>query len=98
MLADFDPLLGHDGHAVQEAEIADRAKPIRADRKGAAGIDRDVLAEDDRRLELALEKAKALRGLAVEAFAPSNIFGNGMLPPVVFDAAFRCDVAHIKVW
>jgi hypothetical protein len=47
-----------------------------------------VLADDDGRLQLALEKAKALRGLTVEAFTPSHIFGDGVLPPIVFRPAF----------
>ena len=49
MRADLDAFLRHDERAVQEREIADRARAVLAEGERAAGVTGDVIAEDARR-------------------------------------------------
>ena len=46
--ADLDPLLRHDERAVHQREIADEQRPVLAERKRAAGVTGNVIAEPDR--------------------------------------------------
>ena len=67
---------------------------MRAQRKGAAGVTGHVIANVDRAALAIAEKAEDLRGFAIKTRAEIDVGGNGIFPPITFDAAFVIDVAH----
>ena len=42
-----------------------------------------------------VQKAKNLRGFAIESFAEMDVGRNRIGPPIAFDAALAVDVAHV---
>src|SRR5436190_24158291 len=94
MRTDFDSFFGHHERAIQQSEIADGTTAFCPNRKRAAAVDRDVIAEDDSAGRFAFEKAKDLRAFAIKAFSENNVGRNWFLPPIVFDVPVALDVAH----
>jgi hypothetical protein len=94
MGANLDPFLGHDEGAVHQGKVADGATAVHADGEGTAGITGNVIAENDGAGRFALEVAKDLGTLAVEAVAEDDVGRDRFLPPIVFDSALAVDVAH----
>ncbi len=86
MRADLDAFLGHEEGAVQEREIADRAGGVDAERNGAAGIKRNMIADHHGARLAALEVPENLRAFAVKAGAEMDVRRNRLLPPIAFDA------------
>src|ERR1700682_1009024 len=94
MRSDLDLVLGHDERAVEQSEIADGAAPIHADGKGATGINRIMVAEDERAGLLVAQEPKHLRGLAIESLAEFHIGRNRLGPPIAFHMSILPGVAQ----
>ena len=69
MRSDLNLFLGHDQSAIEQREIADRAVPIFADSKRAAGVTGNMITDDDCARFFVSEESKDLRGLAIKALA-----------------------------
>src|SRR5882724_6918887 len=94
MGSDLDVFLGHDQRAVEQREIADRALPVIADSKRAAGVTGNMFTDDDCARFFASEESKNLRALAIKAVAKCDIRRDRLLPPVVFYVSIFFNVAH----
>src|ERR1039457_6460788 len=94
MRSNLDLLLGHDERAVEQSEISDRATSFCADGKRAAGVNRNMIPDDDRARIFAAQKTENLRGFAIETFAELDIRWDRMRPPIAFDMSILFDVAH----
>src|SRR5438876_563543 len=94
MGSDLDVFLGHDQRAVEQREIADRALPIAADGKRAAGVTGNMFTDDDCARFFASEHSKDLRALAIKTFTKFHVLRDRFLPPVVFDVPVFFNVAH----
>src|ERR1700730_5132709 len=85
MRSDLDLVLGHDKRAVEQREVANRAAPIFADRKGATGVTGDVVANHNRARSHVAQKTKNLRAFAIKSIAELNAGWNRLRPPVALD-------------
>ena len=94
MRSDLNVFLRHDQRAVEQREIADRALPILAYSKRAAGVTGYMFTHDDRARSFVSEESKNLRGLAIKAFAKYDIRRDRFPPPIVFDVPIFFNVAH----
>src|SRR4030095_7188406 len=94
MRSDLDVFLRHDQSAVEQRKIADRALPVIADSKRAAGVTGNMFADDDCAGIFASEESKDLRALAIKAFADLHIRRDRLLPPIAFDVPVFSNVAH----
>ena len=63
----------HDDRTIQESEIANGARSFFADRKGTAGVARNMIAKLDRGGGTIAQETEDLRGFAIEAFAENDI-------------------------
>src|SRR5712691_11926770 len=95
MRSNVDLLFGHDERAVEQGEITDRAPAIHANRERAAGVNRNMLAEDDGARAFVAQKSKNLRGLAIESFAELHVRRNRFRPPIPLYVSILFDVAHV---
>ena len=94
MRSDVDLLLGHDKRAIEQSEIADRALPVLADGKRAAGVTGNMFTDDDCARFFASEESKDLRALAIKALAKYDIRRDRFRPPIIFDVPIFSNVAH----
>src|SRR5712691_12590093 len=94
MRSDVDLLLRHDECAVKQSEIADGAPAVLADRKRAAGITRNMFADEHGTRLFAAKFPENLRTLAIKPFAKLDVWRDRIRPPVRFDMSIRPDVAH----
>src|SRR5438034_256493 len=94
MRSDLDLFLSHDQGAIKQREIADRALPIVADGKRAAGITRNMFTDNDCARFFASELSENLRALAIKALAKCNIRRDRLRPPIAFDVPIFSNVAH----
>ena len=94
MGSDLDVFLGHDQRAVEQREIADRALPVIADSKRAAGVTGNMFTDDDCARFFASEHSKDLRALAIKAVAKCDIRRDRFRPPIAFDVPIFSNVAH----
>jgi hypothetical protein len=92
--SNFDLVFGHDERAIEQSEIADRALTVLSDRKRAAGVTRNVIANDNRVRLRAAQMPKNLRALAIESVAKFYVWRDGMGPPIAFHMPISSDVAH----
>src|SRR6266550_804707 len=94
MRSDLDLFLGHDQRAVEQREIADRALPVIADSKRAAGVTGNMFTDDNCARCFASEHSKDLRALAIKAFPKCDVRRDGLRPPIAFDVPIFSNVAH----
>ena len=94
MRANLDLLLDHDERAVKQSEISDGATSFGAHGKRAAGVNRNVVPDDERARIFVAQKTENLRGLAIKTFAEFDIRWNRVVPPIAFDMSIWFDVAH----
>ncbi len=94
MRSDLDLFLRHDQRAIEQREIADRALPVIADSKRAAGVTGNMFTDDDCARFFASEHSKDLRALAIKALAKCDIRRDGFRPPIAFDVPIFSNVAH----
>src|SRR4029077_12081812 len=80
---DVDPFFRHDDRAVEQREVADAAFSILADRERTTGVNRNVIAEDDRARFFADQLLEDLRALAVKAVAEFYVGRNRLQIPIV---------------
>src|SRR5947207_15712754 len=96
MRADVDLLLGHDERTVEQTKIADRAATVLAQRKGAAGVTGNMVADDDGTRLFVAQHAKNLRGLTITSLATLDVRRDRVGPPIVFHMSILADVAHVR--
>src|SRR6267142_5023837 len=94
MGSDLDVFLRHDQRAVEQSEIPDRALPVIADSKRAAGVTGNMFTDDDCARFFASEHSKDLRALAIKAVAKCDIRRDRLRPPIAFDVPIFSNVAH----
>ena len=94
MGSDLDVFLRHDQRAVEQREIPDRALPVLADSKRAAGVTGNMVTDDDCARFFASEESKDLRALAIKALAKYDIRRDRFRPPIAFDVPIFFNVAH----
>ena len=94
MRSDLDVFLRHDQRAVEQREITDRALPIIADGKRAAGVTGNMFTDDDCARFFASEHSKDLRALAIKALVKCDIRRDRFRPPIAFDVPIFSNVAH----
>ena len=94
MRSDLDVFLRHDQRAVEQREIADRALPVIADGKRAAGVTGNMFTDDDCAQFFASEESKDLRALAIKAVAKCDIWRDRFGPPIAFNVPIFSNVAH----
>src|SRR6266550_3364713 len=94
MRSDLDLFLGHDQRAVEQREIADRALPVLADGKRAAGVTGNMFTDDDGARFFVSEESENLRGLAIKAVAKCDIRRDRFRPPIAFDVPVFFNVGH----
>src|SRR5438552_14426936 len=94
MRSDLDVFLRHDQRAIEQREIADRALPVIADSKRAAGVTGNMFTDDDCARFFASEESENLRALAIKAFAELHVRRNRLPPPIAFDVPIFFNVAH----
>ena len=94
MRSDLNLFLRHDQRAIEQREIADRALPVVADGKRAAGVTGNVFTYDDCARFFASEESKDLRALAIKAVAKCDIRRDRFRPPIAFDVPIFPNVAH----
>jgi hypothetical protein len=92
--SDLNLLFRHDKRAVKQSEIADRTLAVFTDRKRAAGITGNMLADNYCTRFPAAKFPEDLRALTVKSFAELDVAWNRMRPPIVLDMSIRFDVAH----
>ena len=94
MRSDLNPFLCHDQGAIEQREIADRALPVLADSKRAAGVTGNMFTDDDCARFFTSEESKDLCALAIKAVAKCDIWRDRFGPPITFDVPIFSNVAH----
>ena len=94
MRSDLNLVFGHDERAIEQSEIADRTLTVLSDGKRAAGVTRNVIANDNRARLRAAQMPKNLRALAIESVAKFYVWRDGVRPPIAFHMPISSDVAH----
>ena len=95
MRSDLDQFFCHNDGAIKESEIADYALTVLLNGERTAGINRDVIAEDNSARLLAEHFLKHLRALAIEPFSEFNVGRNWLRIPILLDMSIFLDVAHV---
>src|SRR5882724_6254563 len=94
MRSDVDFVFGHDQRPIEQSEIANGAATVLPDRKRAASVTGNMVADYDRARFCAAQVPENLRALAIKSFAEFHIWRDRLRPPIAFHMPIRLDIAH----
>ncbi len=95
MRTDRDQFFGHNDGAVEKREIANRAATVFVDGKRTAGVNRNVITENNGVRFFAEHLLENLCALAIKAFAELDVGRDRLRIPVALYMSILFDVAHV---